>query len=81
VELSSPITELKGVGDEVAKKLAILGIHNISDLVENFQLHQMIAEACGWCGSTSHTARGQSGMTKLILWQESMGCAAAALVF
>jgi ATP-dependent DNA helicase RecG len=36
VELSSPITELKGVGDEVAKKLAILGIHNISDLVENF---------------------------------------------
>jgi ATP-dependent DNA helicase RecG len=36
VELSSPITELKGVGEELAKKLAILRIHTISDLIENY---------------------------------------------
>jgi len=36
VELDSPITELKGVGDELAKKLAILGIHSISDLIEYY---------------------------------------------
>ncbi|MEX1995710.1 MAG: ATP-dependent DNA helicase RecG [Candidatus Saccharimonadales bacterium] len=34
--LSSPITELKGVGDEVAKKLAILGIHTLNDLIEYY---------------------------------------------
>jgi ATP-dependent DNA helicase RecG len=36
VELSSPITKLKGVGEELAKKLAILRIHSISDLIENY---------------------------------------------
>jgi ATP-dependent DNA helicase RecG len=36
VQLDSPITELKGVGEELAKKLAILHIHTIGDLVENF---------------------------------------------
>jgi ATP-dependent DNA helicase RecG len=36
VELNSPITELKGVGDELAKRLAILRIRTISDLIENF---------------------------------------------
>lgn len=33
---SAPINELKGVGDELAKKLAILRIHTINDLIENF---------------------------------------------
>jgi len=36
VDLSSPITELKGVGEELAKKLAILGVHTVGDLVDNF---------------------------------------------
>jgi ATP-dependent DNA helicase RecG len=36
VDLQLSITELKGVGDEVAKKLAILGIRSVSDLIENF---------------------------------------------
>jgi ATP-dependent DNA helicase RecG len=36
VELNAPITELKGVGEELAKKLAILRIHTINDLIENF---------------------------------------------
>ncbi len=36
MELSSAITELKGVGDELAKKLAILGIKTINDLIEDF---------------------------------------------
>ena len=36
MELSSSITELKGVGDELAKKLAVLGIQTIDDLIENF---------------------------------------------
>lgn len=36
MELTSPITELKGVGDELAKKLASLGIHTLSDLIENY---------------------------------------------
>jgi RecG-like helicase len=36
VELNAPITELKGVGEELAKKLAILHIHTINDLIENF---------------------------------------------
>lgn len=31
-----PITELKGVGDELAKKLAILGIHTVDDLIEYY---------------------------------------------
>ncbi|HEX4774587.1 MAG TPA: DEAD/DEAH box helicase, partial [Candidatus Saccharimonadales bacterium] len=34
--LSDPITELKGVGEELAKKLAVLGIHTIDDLIDNF---------------------------------------------
>lgn len=34
--LSADITKLKGVGDEVAKKLAILGIKNVSDLITNY---------------------------------------------
>lgn len=33
---SAPITQLKGVGDEVAKKLAILGVRTIGDLITNF---------------------------------------------
>ncbi len=36
VNLSDPINELKGVGDELAKKLAVLGIKNIDDLVNNY---------------------------------------------
>jgi ATP-dependent DNA helicase RecG len=36
VDLNSSITELKGVGEELAKKLAILRIHTIADLIENF---------------------------------------------
>jgi len=36
VEFNSPITALKGVGEELAKKLAILRIHTIGDLIENF---------------------------------------------
>jgi ATP-dependent DNA helicase RecG len=36
VELNSPITELKGVGNELAKKLAILRVHTVGDLIENF---------------------------------------------
>lgn len=34
--LSSPINELKGVGDELARKLAILGVKTIGDLIENY---------------------------------------------
>lgn len=34
--LTSPITELKGVGEELAKKLAILGVKTIGDLIENY---------------------------------------------
>jgi ATP-dependent DNA helicase RecG len=30
------ITELKGVGSELAKKLAVLGVHTIQDLIENY---------------------------------------------
>lgn len=30
------IRELKGVGDELAKKLAIVGVHTIDDLIQNF---------------------------------------------
>jgi ATP-dependent DNA helicase RecG len=36
VELNSSITELRGVGEELAKKLAILHIRTINDLIENF---------------------------------------------
>jgi ATP-dependent DNA helicase RecG len=36
VNLSDPITELKGVGEELARKLAILRIHSIDDLIEDF---------------------------------------------
>ncbi len=34
--LSTDITELKGVGDELAKKLVLLGVKTISDLIENY---------------------------------------------
>lgn len=36
MELSSPVTELKGVGDELAKKLAILKIHTVGELIDNY---------------------------------------------
>ncbi|HET9721746.1 MAG TPA: ATP-dependent DNA helicase RecG [Candidatus Saccharimonadales bacterium] len=36
MELTSPITELKGVGDGLAGKLGGLGIHTVSDLIENY---------------------------------------------
>ncbi len=36
MELDSPITDLKGVGDELAKKLAILGVTTIGDLIEDY---------------------------------------------
>lgn len=36
MNLSDPITELKGVGDELARKLAILGVRTIDDLIEDF---------------------------------------------
>jgi len=36
VRLSDDITELKGVGEELAKKLAVLGIYKIDDLIEDF---------------------------------------------
>lgn len=36
MELSSEITELKGVGSELAKKLAVLGVYTIDDLIEDF---------------------------------------------
>ncbi|HET7529155.1 MAG TPA: ATP-dependent DNA helicase RecG [Candidatus Saccharimonadales bacterium] len=36
MELSDPITELKGVGEELARKLAALGIRTINDLIEDF---------------------------------------------
>jgi len=36
MELNSPVTDLKGVGEELAKKLAILSIHNVGGLVDNF---------------------------------------------
>lgn len=32
----SPITTVKGVGDELAKKFAVIGVRTISDLLENF---------------------------------------------
>lgn len=36
MDLSASITELKGVGEELAKKLAILGIHTINDLIDYY---------------------------------------------
>jgi ATP-dependent DNA helicase RecG len=36
VDLNAPITELHGVGEELAKKLAILRVHTINDLIENY---------------------------------------------
>ncbi len=36
MQLSDPITNLRGVGDELASKLAILGIKSIDDLIEHF---------------------------------------------
>jgi ATP-dependent DNA helicase RecG len=36
VLLSDEVTELRGVGDELARKLAILGVHTIDDLINNF---------------------------------------------
>jgi ATP-dependent DNA helicase RecG len=36
VQLSDPINGLKGVGDEMAKKLAVLGVRTIDDLIEYF---------------------------------------------
>lgn len=32
----SPLTTIKGVGDAVAEKLAVLGLHTVSDLIENY---------------------------------------------
>src|SRR4051812_38966979 len=34
--LSSPITELKGVGDELAIKLLALGVKTVGQLIENY---------------------------------------------
>lgn len=34
--LNDPITELKGVGEELAKKLAILGVHTVSELIDYY---------------------------------------------
>ncbi|MBI4033568.1 DNA helicase RecG, partial [Candidatus Saccharibacteria bacterium] len=34
--LSTPIDELKGVGDEVAKKLVGLGVKTVGDLITNY---------------------------------------------
>ena len=36
MELSSPITELKGVGDSAASRLAVLGVKTINDLIEDY---------------------------------------------
>ncbi|HSW78547.1 MAG TPA: ATP-dependent DNA helicase RecG [Candidatus Babeliales bacterium] len=34
--LTDPVTDLKGVGNELAKKLAIVGIESVNDLIEYF---------------------------------------------
>jgi len=34
MELSSPVTDVKGVGDEVAKKLAVLGVRTVGELID-----------------------------------------------
>ncbi len=47
--LSTPITELKGVGDALAGKLGILGVRTIGDLIENvprrYQDYSQITQA------------------------------------
>src|SRR5688572_6017635 len=32
----SPLTAVKGIGEEQAKKFAVLGVHTVGDLIENF---------------------------------------------
>jgi ATP-dependent DNA helicase RecG len=34
--ISSPLTDLKGIGPELAKKYALLGLHTIGELIDNF---------------------------------------------
>ena len=34
--LETPLVDVKGVGPEVAKKLAVLGLRTIDDLIENY---------------------------------------------
>ena len=34
--LSSPLTDLSGIGDAVAKKFALLGLHTVADLIDYF---------------------------------------------
>jgi len=34
MELTSPVTAVKGVGDELAKKLAVLGVKTVADLID-----------------------------------------------
>lgn len=36
MQLGDPITSIKGVGEQVAKKLAGLGIHTVTDLIDNY---------------------------------------------
>ena len=36
MNLASPLIEVKGVGPEQARKFAVLGIHSVGDLLENF---------------------------------------------
>ncbi len=36
MQLSSPLTDIKGVGPEQARKFAMLGIHTIGNVIENF---------------------------------------------
>lgn len=36
MNLSSQISDLKGVGDELVRKLAILGVQTVGDLIENY---------------------------------------------
>jgi ATP-dependent DNA helicase RecG len=36
MKLSSPITDVKGVGEEVAKKFGVLGIKTVADLIDYF---------------------------------------------
>jgi ATP-dependent DNA helicase RecG len=36
MELTAPVTELKGVGEELAKKLTVLGVNTVSDLIEDY---------------------------------------------
>ncbi len=36
MQWDSSVTEIKGVGEELAKKLAVLGVRSVGDLIENF---------------------------------------------